>query len=193
MTIHLRPPILDDPNAVTSGELVPPDRFLAYANAGVALMSASQRMNLHYFTAQKTEPITQIETATGATAAGATPTLCRVGVFSIAANGDGTLLAAIANDTAMWATIGLEYLRALTTTFNKVAGQRYAVGALCVTAAALPVLVGPTLAVATTSNNGMALAPRIGGAITGQADLPATFLAASVVASRFIFTARFVP
>jgi hypothetical protein len=183
---------VDDNNQLATGELVPKDRYLAFGSATVATLSASQRLALHYFTAEKSEAITQVETYTGTVAAGATPTLCRVGVYEIAANGDGTLLAASANDTALWATVSTTYLKALTATFNKVAGQRYALAALIVTAAAIPILASPVSTLIVTQP-AFALAPRLGGAITAQADLPASFVSGSVINSPFLFTVRLVP
>lgn len=189
----VRSPVSGSVDPVATGELIPANRYLGFSSNASCTLVASQQMQLHYFTARKTEAINNMETYSGSTAAGATPTLARVGVFQIASNGDGTLLAACANDTAMWSVVNTAYNKALTSTFNKVAGQRYALAALIVTAAAIPSLHSMVLAATAIANNGYGLAPRVCGAISGQADLPASFTAGSVGSSRQVFTALLTP
>lgn len=158
---------------LTSGE-ASIARFLAQtASAGTL---SNQALRLTFFTARKTEAITQIRIPSGPTAAAATPTVCRVGIYSVAANGDGTLVQSIANDTTLWAAGNTDYLRSLSGTFNKVAGQRYAMGWLCVTGATAPTIPGFLfMGAGTPGNNASARAPRIGGSLSGQSDLPASF------------------
>lgn len=170
---------------LTSGEEVLP-RLTVASSAALA----DGTMRLSYFTARKTEAITQMRMGSGNTAAGATPTLARFGVYSEdATTGDLTLLAAIASDTALFAATSTQYTRTLTSTFNKVAGTRYAVGVLMKSGAAFPSIAG----VVTTSSSDAALAPRLSAALTGQTDLPATVTAASLVVSTLIPQAIFLP
>lgn len=157
--------------AIASGESTMPRVTIA----GSALAAgANQVLNLSYFTARKTEPINNIRSLSGGTAAGATPTLCRVGLYSVAANGDIALLAAIANDTTLWAGTFTHYTRALTAQFNKVAGIRYAWGQLCVTGATAPTFAGSVSGLVPNS------APRISATLAAQADLPANVANASL-------------
>jgi len=178
---------------LATGELVPPDRHIAYGSSTVASLTTSQQLNLHYFTASRTEAITQIETISGSTAAAATPTICRVGIYDLAANGDGTLIASTTNDTAMWSATLTAYPKALNVTFNKVAGKRYAVAVLCVSAAAMPVLMSPAFINTGILNSHVGRTPILCGLLAGQADLPANFTAASIGTNSIMFTFRLVP
>jgi hypothetical protein len=170
--------------ALTSGEEAIPR---AYATAGAA--TSSQTLRLTYFTARRTEAITQVRVSSAGQAAAATPTLCRMGVYSEAANGDLTLVAAITSDTTLWAAVNSAYTRTLTSTFNKVAGQRYAAAVLVVTATTPPSFTGLSTADTTTFR----LAPAIGGAVAGQSDLPATVANASIGLTGIIPQVIFLP
>lgn len=163
-----------NPDLVTSGEFVPDRDLWASTNAPLS----AGFVQLGYFTAVRSESINNIMSIAGGTAAGATPTLCRMGVYSVAANGDLTLEAACANDTALWASTNNVYTRALTSTFNKVVGRRYATAALCVTAAAAPALVGQIYG----SSALVSGPPLLAGSLSGQVDLPASISAGSISA-----------
>lgn len=165
-------------NEITTGVTTMP-RSAAVSNVAATL--ASQSFRLAYFTAVRSFTSTQCVTISGQTAAGATPTLCRVGLYSIAADGAGTLIASIANDTTLWATINTSYTRAWSASAAVTAGTRYAVGVLCVTGATPPVLSGHAfMSTAATGGVEAGRAPRITGSIAAQADLPASFTGASV-------------
>lgn len=147
--------------------------------AVTAYALVSQRLLLSYFTARRTEAIASLGAVTGNTAAGATPTLCRMGLYSVAGNGDLTLVASCANDTALFAGTNTRYVRAVTQVgVTKTAGQRYAFAALVVSGATMPNLYGrqPFGSVGAWPDT----ATRTKGRVASQADLPATILAASV-------------
>lgn len=178
-------------NLLTSGESTVP-RSITFSAAATTL--SNQVFRLTFFTAVKTEPITQVRIPSGSTAAGATPTLCRVGIYSVDSAGAGTLINSIANDTALWATQNTDYLRSLTATFNKVAGQRYAFAWLCVTGATAPAVPGAqVLAAGAPGSNAAARAPRLSGALTAQADLPNGFTDAGLTATGGLIYAELVP
>ena len=130
-----------------------------------------------FWTADKTEPINNVKVTTGGTAAGATPTLCRMGIYSVNAAGDLTaLLAATANDTSLFAAANTVYTRALTTQFNKVAGQRYATALLVVTGAAMPKFIGASAPSSTTVQWGHLFElPTLASRVLGQTDLAASY------------------
>jgi hypothetical protein len=163
-----------DPDALSSGEATMPREVVL---ATTSLSTGTLRLS--YFTAVKTETITQVRTYSGSAAA-ATPTLCKMGVYSVDASGNLTLLAATANDTALWAAANTTYTRSLTTSFTKVAGQRYAAAQLCVTAGTAPTVLCGSSGAGSTMNSIMADAPRLGGAVTAVADLSASIAAGSV-------------
>ena len=162
-----------DPTALAVGESSLP-RLLA-ANGGSNTGSGTLRFT--HFTATKSETITQLRLLTGNTAAAATPTLVRAGVYSEAANGDLTLVGAIPSDTSLFASGAAVYTRTLSASFQKVAGQRYAVGVLVVTGAAPPTLMGSVLP--NSPEGGMS--PRVGTLLNSQTDLPASVPNASLV------------
>lgn len=174
-----------DPNALASGE----STIRRHDATLQSITMTSQLLRLSYFTALKTETVSSIRVLTGSTGAAATPSLVRLGLYTVAANGDIALVASTPSDTSLLASTTTAYTKALSVAYAKVAGQRYAVGALVVTAATAPTLVG--LGVAVTSESGVA--PKLGGSVSGQADLPASVVAASITDSGNCIYAALVP
>jgi hypothetical protein len=163
---------------LASGESTIPNRALLIGNNA----SGNQTLRLAYFTAVKTEVTTQVRTMSATTAAGATPTLCRVGLYTIDGAEAGTLVASTTSDTSLWAAANTAYTKSWASSYLKVAGQRYAIGMLCVTGATAPTWLGTT-AVGTAGTAELAIAPRLTGSITSQSDLPSSFANASVTSS----------
>jgi hypothetical protein len=156
---------------LASGEVTVP-RF----NVGSGPAVTSQQLHLTYWTAVKTETVNNIGTNTGSTAAGATPTYCAMGLYTVDGSGNAALAAQCANDTTLFAGTFTTYIRSLNVPVQKIQGQRYAFGLLVVTAAATPNFSGYNGATASAS-----LFPRLSGAFPGQAVLPASVLAGQVV------------
>lgn len=149
-----------------------------YMTAGVAI--ASGALHAAIFTAQVSRKVSNIATACFSTAAGATPTLCRMGLWAVTYNiGAGTFTATLVgstpNDTTLWAATTTEYPKAMSAPVTLTAGALYAVGALCVTAAAAPVMYHGTQLGAVF----LAPHPFASVTITGLADLPASFTQAT--------------
>jgi hypothetical protein len=159
--------------AMAGAESLP--RLLALASS---ITTSNGALRLTYFTAASSFTATKLQFQSGTTAAGATPTLIRFGLYSVATSGDLTLVASTANDTSLCAAATTLYTRALTSSYSVVAGQRYAFGMLITTAAAAPTMLGGSI-----GGTIGALAPRLNGAVTGLTDLPATVAAASVGAT----------
>lgn len=184
---------LDAYNALTSGQGTMP-RLFAQSNAAVSMSTGTFRLT--YFTAKTAFTTANVNLWCGGTAAGATPTLVRAGLYSIAANGDGTLVASFANDTTIFAAANTLYAKAWTTPVAVTAGARYAVGVIVVTAAAAPTLPGAGAHSASGINAGgtqWGVAPRVTGRIDAQSDLPSSFVAASVAQSTGAFYATILP
>lgn len=174
-------------NMVAAGETTLPREAVASGQS-----SSSQQLRLTYFTAQSSGPITQIRTGTAATAAAATPTLIQFGIYSVAANGDLALLNSTANDTTLFAATQTIYTKALSSTFNKVAGTRYAVGLLIVSAATMPlILAGPSVSAMQSELTGVA--PRLAGVVASQALLPSSVANASITNSAYLNYFNLVP
>lgn len=166
---------------LTTGEVIP-EPWNITTNA--ISYAASGGLVLSYFTANKTEDITTVTAWSGTTAAGATPTLVRYGVYSVASNGNLTLVASTANDTTLLAATNTAYPKALSATWSKVAGVRYAIGVLVVTGAALPTFHGQQLAATNILNTLVRTAPYLTGRLTGQTDLPSSVTQASMVGTQ---------
>lgn len=164
------------PGRLTTGEVIP-NRELMQSQT-VAPTSGTLAMS--FFTADKTETISNLTVYTGSTAAGATPTLCRMGIYELDSSGNGTLVASTANDTTLFAATGTAYTKALSSSFTKVAGKRYATALLVVTGATAPTFHGPTPLNNAVVSTVLALAPAVNGRLTDQTDLPASFTAGSV-------------
>lgn len=163
-----------DPNALATGEATIP-RDLA-SNTAVTLVG-SGTVIFTFFTARKTESINNLRMICGGTAASATPTLVRAGVYTLASDGALTLGPAIASDTSIFAAANTSYTRALTATWSKIADVRYAIGLLVVSSQTMPTGVGVVPLIAAE----MAQPPRGGAILTGQSDLPSSVAAASLV------------
>lgn len=160
-------------NAYQAGREILP-RWLIDSSSGLSM--TSQVLRLTFFTATASETIGSLSVMTGTTAAGATPTLVRMGLYTVADNGDISLAASTANDTALLAAQSTVYTKAVSVNYAVTAGLRYAFGLLVVTAAAAPTVMGKA-----TQNSAMsALAPRLGSGISGQADLPASVTNANI-------------
>jgi len=163
-----------------SGESTMPRFVINTANIAMA----TQRLLLTYFVARKTETISQITIDTGGTAAAATPTLCRIGIYSIdSSTFAGTLVASIANDTTLFAGASATYLRSLSASWAKVAGQTYAFGILVVSAAATPTFKGNASIAVGGGSGGTRIKPYLAGTLAAQTDLPGSFTDASVAAA----------
>lgn len=133
---------------------------------------SSQQIRFVYFTAGVTAPFTKIRSYCGGTAAGATPTLCRIGIWTVDASNNGTaLVASIANDTTLWNTPTTAFLSTLQATFTPQQGVRYAAGVLIVTAAATPTYIGQSTAGGIIYQEN----PPLTFNLTGQSDLPNTW------------------
>lgn len=128
-------------------------------------------LRFRFFTADHSGTASTATVVVG-TAAGATPTLCRLGLYLVNGSGDGTLVASTPNDTALFNTPGAPVSKNFSVSYAMIRGQRYATGILIVTGAATPTL-------AATSFDGVtyAVAPRVTGFLSGQTDLPANFTA----------------
>jgi hypothetical protein len=170
---------------LTSGE----ETMLRDCIASSGVSATTGNLRLSYFQARKTETTTQVRISTGGTAAAATPTLCRIGLYSIAASGDGTLVASTVNDTTLFAAVNTAYLRSWSSSYAKSAGLWYALGVLVVSGAATPTFLGTT---AVTPSE-LAISPRLTGNIGSQADLPSSFTAGSLTTTGSRIYAAILP
>ena len=174
----------DDPADLTSGEATMPRRAIVSAAAS----TGSSVLRLTYFTARKSETVQSVRTISGTANVGAT--LCRIGIYEEAANGDLTLVASIDNDATLWTVGSTVYTRSLSVSFSKVRGRRYAVGVLVVGASTYPTLFGNASILAAEA----AELPRLAATATAtQSDLPSSLASGALSASGSQHYAVLVP
>jgi len=147
-------------------------------------------LRLAYFRARKTESVTQVRAISGTTAAAATPSLCRLGVYSVDGSGNLALVGSTANDTSLFAGASTVYTRSLSAPFTKTAGSVYAFGILVVSDVTMPTVCGIVSALGAAE---VGLAPRITGFVAGMSDLPATVAVGSVADSASIVYGVLLP
>jgi hypothetical protein len=112
--------------------------------------------------------------------AGTSITLARMGLYTVAPNGDLTLVAATANDTTILASVSTAYAKPLAvagdlstalTSYKLKRGQRIAVGLLVVFSGTAPRVTGKSGAAVNMNNASVITARRLNSILTGQADL----------------------
>lgn len=166
-----------NPDIPITGEYIPGRDYWTSSSVSVT----SQRINLTYFTAKVTETVTTVTAWTGSTAAGATPTVCQYGIYSVNMTTKAlTLVATTANDTALFAGTNTDYPKAFSASFTKTAGQRYAIGILVVSGATLPNFVGVNQVSNAVMATRMADWPRLSGYLGGQSSFPSSIADASL-------------
>lgn len=166
--------VADFPSSLTTGEESFPRE---HANSN-GITQNSGTLRLTYFTLRKSGTRTQVVVSSGGTAAGATPTLVRVGLWRSNDAGDLLeLLAATPNDTSLLAGTFSDYTKTFSASFGAQRGMRVAAGLLVVTAAAAPTVCGSVPALNTSQ---LALAPRLSAVLTGLTDLPTTAAAGTL-------------
>lgn len=179
--VYIGEDIVSGDGLTTGDEIV--TRSAALAGSNAAVTGTNQLLLLNYFTARKMITSTQVRVATGTTAAGATPTLCRLGLYTLTtpagAGLTGTLVASTVNDTTLFAAASTAYTRSWAASIAMQPGQRYALGILVVTGAAAPTFAGQLYTNTAEAN----LAPRLCAQLAAQADLPATFLDTSLASA----------
>lgn len=161
-------------NAVRSGRYgVAETMYRRDITAAVGCSTGSLRLG--YFRAVDDSTVTTMAAQGHTTAAGATPTLVRFGLYSIAANGDGTLIASTPNDTALFAVGSTFTEKALSVPVSLTRGSLYAAALLVVSGAATPTVAG-------MASIGTVLVEdeRVSGLINSQTDLPGSFVVGDV-------------
>lgn len=161
------------------------------AHTASSTAAASQELVLAGFVCKRTETTSGIRVWTGTTAAAATPTLCRMGLYERSfADNSLALVASHANDTTLYAAASTQYAKSWTTPYRMTKGREYFAAILIVTGVAMPTFATPATGWATPFLNGSSLSfPMTHAKVTAQADLPATVANASLVAAAFTFHA----
>lgn len=130
--------------------------------------------------------VSTVRVASGATAAGATPTIVRLGVYKENTDGSLSLVGSTDNDTSLLAAASTTYDKPLSSPVVLTPGVRYFVGLLVVTSATAPTVAGAVGAVASL----LAASPRISAQINGRTDLPASVAVADMTNSGSLVYAK---
>ena len=126
------------------------------------------------FTALQSFTSSQLSFATGTVATGITT--ARIGLYTVNASNVATLVAETANDTSLFATSATVQTRSFSTarglpaTYNIVAGQRYAIGAILVSSTS-----GQLWGFNIGAQALRTVSPAITGGVAGQTDLVTPF------------------
>lgn len=151
----------------------------------LALTSQSGTVWINFFRAPRTQALTRWDVAV-ATAAGATPSLIRGGLYLVDDNDNLTQLAASVNDTSLLSTAGVKGGKAFTTSPVAYFGLRYAFAWLWISAASAPTVLGQVNAGGVT-HFAMDSDPRVTAVMIGaQTDLPASITAAQLNSTNLI-------
>lgn len=164
-------------------------------------ITTSATLRLTYFTARKTETVGNLAMVTGSIGCGSgatpiAPTRCHMCVFSVAANGNLTLLAITANDTTLFSGTYTRYSRAVSgaTPFTKTAGNRYALGVLVVSLGSIPTFLGMTIGGSTNFTVTGGTAPTMSRSLAGQViGVPSTIASASLSNDARMFYGEILP
>lgn len=158
----------------TSGEYSAP-RELFSLPAG-SLVSGT--LYLSYLTALKSESIATLSVYCSVVAT--TPTLVRMGVYSVASSGNITLIASTPNDTGLLLTAFAESPKGLSVAWPKLKGYRYALG-LIVLAPGMPsVFTAHPYVGSSIMDTLLSEEPRLTGSVSGQTDLPTSVTNGSI-------------
>lgn len=164
-------------SGVRAGDIITGEQSISRYDATADFIApASGACTFMYFTAGSNRQVTKATMVCGSTAR-STPTLIRIGLYTVAANGDMTLVASTPNDTALLASSYTPYEKALSVAYTFVPGQRYAAALLEVATTPGNVYGCPSF----VSNAG--ISPRICATKTGLSDLPASQTDATLTAN----------
>ena len=113
-----------------------------------------------------------------------------MGVYSVAGNGDLTLVASTPNDTSLFAATFTAYPKALSASLQKTAGARYAAALLVVSGATMPTFHGLQLAATSIISTLTRDNPAIIGRLTGQTDLPNSVAVGSLSGTQIVIATK---
>lgn len=155
------------------------DETMPRLSANAEPVPITGTMVLSYLRATQTLDVTLIRAYTGATAAAATTTLFRLGLYEVLADGGLALVAAGVSDVTKiqtaWTSVGQSIAGRI------VAGRTYAVAVLAVGPGQMPTLAGTTSAAGVRLSSGVFfMDPKLSAQVPGLGDLPTTVAAASL-------------
>lgn len=144
-------------------------------------VTVNQALRCNGFRCKRTGVVNSVVIFSGGTAAGATPTLVKVGAYHKEADGSYTLVGSSVNTTSLFSVTNNTYVVNFTAPWYKIKGEDYLIGILIVTAAALPTIQGPFTTSLNVSNSYYFPDPLKIGSLLGQSDLPNTIAAGTLV------------
>jgi hypothetical protein len=127
------------------------------ATSANSITMATGVVRFAYFTARQTQTITKLRFSSANTAAAATPTLVKFGLYSVDVSGNLTQIGVTASDTSIFSVAQTDYSISLSASASVTEGSQYAIAAIVVTGATAPTIAG-TVASTPAST---ALSPRL--------------------------------
>lgn len=167
-------------NSIYSGSGLPAATMERY-EANQSVVTGTQNLRLEALTAREGILTTGVRMSTSSPAATATPTIIRIGLYTVNAAGDGVLVASTPNDLTLFTAINTFYSKNWSTPYQLVMGNRYAVGLLVVSAVTTPSMLGAAQGNSMQTEN--LVLPWCAAVLAGQANLPSSFLYASLTTS----------
>lgn len=154
-----------------------------------ALTQASGELRFSMFMARYNFVATKIMMRTGASSAGATPTLCRYGLYLLSTDATTlTLVGSSASDTSLFAATNTQYSKTLSSPVTMQTSARYGITALFVSGASAPSFTGVS-----AQADLFAIPPVMNGVLAGQSDLPASVAISSLGTTSQLFFASIAP
>jgi hypothetical protein len=150
-----------------------------WAAGSQSINMTSGAVRFGYFTARRSGTCTGIRVPSGGTAAGATPTVVRFGLYAVDSSGNLTLLSATVSDTTVFAGTFTSYTRSLAASQSITLGSLYAIGIIVVTGAQIPSIAGGNYAGGAEN----LLYPPIASVLTGQSNLPSSVAVGSLTST----------
>jgi len=159
-----------------------------WAVTATNISSPSGQMYFSYFTSPTSFTATALQVRTGGTAAAATATVARIGLWAEEANGDLTLVGSTANTTAtLFRAAQTNYRVTMTAPVEMRSGARYAIAPFQVTTVTAATFAGVNPSAGTMDER-----PRLSGYYAGAAltDLPQSVPRTSIgVATQMVYGA----
>lgn len=146
-------------------------------------VTVSQALRCNGFRCKRTGLVSDLVIFSGGTAAGATPSLVKIGAYHKLEDGSYNLIGASANTVSLFAITNNTYVVPFVVPWYKFRGDDYLIAVLIVTAAALPTLQGPFTTSANTTGTFLLPEPTKVGSILGQTDLPVNIAKGSLVST----------
>lgn len=169
--LHTDIPVLDRGHGIANAE----ETFSRSAISGNFNLPSGS-LSLAYFTARENRTVSTVEVWSSGTSVSPTPTLAKLGLYSVDGSGNLALLSGTASDTSLFGANNAQYARSLLTATSITSGSRYAIAMLQVGGTTTAGKVQASTAPAAL----LFRAPTMAAVLAAQTDLPSTITVGSL-------------